>query len=200
MLQHALFKIFPNSPLWPPSSLTSNGFLLWCASDSDDGADLQGHQRKCTGLPTSKHWFRPHAPARALRSSMSAVQLVPPIAESKQSPLTQVTTIFCFGTSVVEWTPDQCQDSGITLHLPKMTQNSFVQTPWPRVASLPPPPKKNICTCMFVSLALMHLKILWQRVVTILRWGLDNCFYISFTPSTAWMDVVGSLLWQMYLL
>ena len=49
----------------------------------------------------------------------------------------------CAGTSVVERTPDQCQDSGITLHLPQKTQDSFLQTsPWPRIASLPPPPKK----------------------------------------------------------
>ena len=31
-------------------------------------------------------------------------------------------------------------------------------------------------------IALIHLKNLWQISVTILRWGLDNCFYISFTP------------------
>ena len=38
---------------------------------------------------------RPHTPARAL--------------------------LLCFGASVVERTPDQCQDSGITLHLPQKT-------------------------------------------------------------------------------
>ncbi|XP_030286092.1 tripartite motif-containing protein 40-like [Sparus aurata] len=37
-----------------------------------------------------------------------------PIADSKQSPLSKVATLLCFGTSVVERTPDQCQDSGIT--------------------------------------------------------------------------------------
>ena len=51
------------------------------------------------------------------------------IAESKQSLLSEVSmTLLCFGTSVVEGTPDQCQDSGITLHLLQKTQDSFVQT------------------------------------------------------------------------
>ena len=36
-------------------------------------------------------------------------------------------TLLCFGTSVVEQTPDQCQDSGITLHLPQKNQDSILQ-------------------------------------------------------------------------
>ena len=34
-----------------------------------------------------------------------------PMADSKQSPLSRVATLLCFGTSVVGQTPNQCQDS-----------------------------------------------------------------------------------------
>ena len=44
-------------------------------------------------------------------------------------------TLRCFGTSGVESTPDQCQDSGITIHLQQKTQDSVVQiSPRPRIA------------------------------------------------------------------
>ena len=38
------------------------------------------------------------------------------ITESKQRSLSKVTTLLCSGASVVEWTPDQCQDSWVTRH------------------------------------------------------------------------------------
>ena len=52
----------------------------------------------------------------------------------------------------VESTPDQCQDSWITFHLPQKTQDSFVQTsPRPRKAWLAPnPPPKNLKYLPFI--------------------------------------------------
>ena len=43
------------------------------------------------------------------------------IAESKQSLLSEVRALLCFCASVVEWTPDHCQDSRVTRHLPQKT-------------------------------------------------------------------------------
>ena len=40
-------------------------------------------------------------------------------AESKTSPLSEVATPFCSGTSVMERTPDQCHDSRVIPHLPQ---------------------------------------------------------------------------------
>ena len=86
---------------------------------------------------------------------------------------------------LVEWTPDRCQDSGITLHL-NPSQDSLT-SPRPHIAWLPPPKFffLNVCTCIISTsiISLMHLQNLWQIAVTILRWGLDNYFYVSFTLS-----------------
>ena len=74
------------------------------------------------------------------------------ITDSKQSPHSEVATLLCFSTSVVERTPDQSQKSGITLHLPQKTQDSFDQTsPRPCIAEKK---KKKYMHFMFVSLAL----------------------------------------------
>ena len=129
-LQCALFSIYPNSPMWPPSSVTSTGFLSQSASDSRRwcwpsrlSAELHPSTSKhwSDHMPQSEHFALLHQPAGT------------PITESKQSLLTKVATL-CFGTSVVEWTPDQCQNSRVTLHLLHKTQDSFVQiSPWPRI-------------------------------------------------------------------
>ena len=80
---------------------------------------------------------RPHAPARALHSDCH--------------PHSKVATLLCFGTSVVEWTPDQCQNRGTTLHLPPKTHLFRLH--------LNSPPRQKIIkiasTCTFVSLALV---------------------------------------------
>ena len=56
----------------------------------------------------------------------------------KQSSLGEVVTLLCSGTSVVEQTPDQCQESRMTLNLLQKTQNSLVKTsPRPSIAWLP---------------------------------------------------------------
>ena len=70
-----------------------------------------------------------------------------PIVERKQSLVSEDATHLCFGASTVKWTPDQCQDignsltmwlSGIMLHFPHKTHNSFVQTlPRPYIAWRP---------------------------------------------------------------
>ena len=64
-------------PLWlqrfqwrPPLAPCSSSHQI-----QDDGTDLQGCQRKLPDPPPSA---RPHAPARALRSTTSASRLVPP--------------------------------------------------------------------------------------------------------------------------
>ena len=50
------------------------------------------------------------------------------IAESKQSLLSKVSPLLCSGSSVVEWSPDQCHYSRITHHLTQKTQRSLDQT------------------------------------------------------------------------
>ena len=45
------------------------------------------------------------------------------IAESKQRLLSEIATLLCTGTKVVERTSDQCQESRITAHLLQKTQN-----------------------------------------------------------------------------
>ena len=67
---------------------------------------------------------RPHAPARALRSTTSADRPVPPSLRANK-----VATLLCSGTSVVERTPDRCQDSRATRHLPQKTQDSGRRRP-----------------------------------------------------------------------
>ena len=52
MLQHALFTVCPNSPIWPPSFMTSTGFLLQPTSDS-------------------KQWCWPSRPSMELHPSAS---------------------------------------------------------------------------------------------------------------------------------
>ena len=72
-----------------------------------------------------------------------------------------------------------------TLHLPQRTQDSFVQTSsWPHIASLHPnhPPKKIVCTCMFVSLALLS-----QHLCTQMRtWQLFLYFFYSIDSDMLW--------------
>ena len=68
--------------------------------------------------------------------------------------------------------------------LPKKTHDSFVPHLDPAQHSslrpFRPPtlPKKMVCTCIVRNIAIYALK------ESILRWGLDTCFYISFTPLT----------------
>ena len=60
-----------------------------------------------------------------------------PIAESKQSPLSEVATLLCFATSVDGRNLDQSHDSRISLCLLQKTPDSFLQTsPRPRIAWL----------------------------------------------------------------
>ena len=68
-------------------------------------------------------------------------------------PLSEVTTRLCFGTSVVDQTPDQCQDSGITLHLPQKTQKT---SPRPRIARLPP---KRLLNALNVNVFTYYLTL-----------------------------------------
>ena len=128
-----LLTIYPNSPSlpppWPP--------LASCCSPhpiQDDGASLQGCQKNCTCLPPNTGQTTcPIMPPLLLRCGRAG-RLALPSFKSEQSPLSEVATLLCFGTSVVEQTPDQCQDSRITYHLLKKTQDSFVQTsPRPRL-------------------------------------------------------------------
>ena len=109
-------QILPCDPLLPWPSLVS------CCGPhpiQDDGAELQGRQQNCTSLPSNTgQTTRPSESTLLIYISWLAGT---PIAESKQSPLSELVTLLCFGTSVVERTPDQCQDSGITQHLPQKT-------------------------------------------------------------------------------
>ena len=51
MLQRTSFTIYSNSPMWPPSNVTSTGFLLQPHQIQYDDVGLQGHQWNCTLLP-----------------------------------------------------------------------------------------------------------------------------------------------------
>ena len=113
-----------------PSSMTSTGFLLrwWCWPLR---LAMELHPS------TSKHWSD-----HMSQESTSLFHISWPagtsITQSNQWPLSKDATLLCFGTSVVEQTTDQCQDSAINLHLPQKTQDSFFQTsPWLCIARLP---------------------------------------------------------------
>ena len=164
------YQILPCDPSPPLPPLAS----CCCPHPiQEDGAGLQGHQRNCTRLPPTL--VRPHIPARALRSSTSAGRLT----ESKLSSLSEVTIILCFGASVVEQTPDRCQESGFTLHPLQKPQDSFVQTsPRSRIAS--PPPKKidkKIESTLFVY-STSFIACMYLLAVMILRWGLVSIFIL----------------------
>ena len=78
------------------------------------------------------------------------------IAKSKQRSINKVTTLLCFGTSVVERAPCRCQDRRVAHQLPQKTQNSPVQSsPRPCVATQPLPATIVCCT----SLPLMYALI-----------------------------------------
>ena len=122
-IQNAVGRLIDNPPKFShsPSSMTAIGFLLQPASDSrrwcwPSRLSMELHPS------SSKHWsdHTPHAPTSALLYYISW--------PAGTASLSAVATLLCFGTSVVERTPDQCQDSGITRHLLKKTQDSFVQT------------------------------------------------------------------------
>ena len=71
---------------------------------------------------TSKHWSdRMREPSTSLHyiSGLACT----PITDSKQRSNSKVTTLLCSGASVVEWTPDQCQDGVVACHLPLKTQD-----------------------------------------------------------------------------
>ena len=108
-------KFFHVTPPPPPAS--------WCSPHliQDNGAGLQGHQRNCTHQPSNTgHTKRPSASTSLLYSSWPAGTV---IAEGKQRSLSKVTSLFYPGASVVERTPDQCQDRRITRHLLQKTQD-----------------------------------------------------------------------------
>ena len=114
-------------PPWPPL-----GFLLQPATGLT--MVLAFSTVNGTALVYLQTPVRPHAPARALPSTTSADRLVPPSLRANNTRSVK-SQLFCFGTSVVEQTPDRCQDSRVARHLPQKTQDSSVQTsPPPRIA------------------------------------------------------------------
>ena len=120
-----------------PTSATSTGFLLQSESDSRRWC-WPSRPSSALHPSTSKHWSD-HTPPWEHFAHLHQLAGWYSIVEIKQSPLSKVATLLCFGTSVVGRSPDKCQDSGITLHLPQKTQDSSVQTsPWPSIAWLPP--------------------------------------------------------------
>ena len=65
--------------------------------------------------------------------------------------------------------------------------------------SLPPPQKMYMHLYVLIVstliIALMHLRYPWQIAATMLRWGLDNCFYLEFfTLSKVICDTCGFFL------
>ena len=109
----------------------------------------------------------PHTPARALCSISWPAGT--PIAESKQSPLSKVTTLLCFGTSVVEWTSDQSQDSRITPHVLQNTQDSFVQTSsYPKLGWILPAAAYGYIFCL--SAVWRGLQLHFNVQSSILKW------------------------------
>ena len=102
-------------PPWPPLASCCGPHLI-----KDDGTGPQGRQQNCTRLPPNTGQIA--RPGKSI--SLIYVSWLTGIA-IKQSTLSKVVTLLCFGTSVVKRTPDQCQD---TLHLPQKTQDWFVQT------------------------------------------------------------------------
>ena len=130
-----LFKstqILPSDfpPPWPPLASCCGLHQI-----QDDGAGLQGHQRNYTCLPPNTgQTTRPSESASLIYISWPTDTS---IDERKQSSLSEVATLLYFRTSVVERTPDQSQDSGITRQLPQKTWNSSFQTKArPRIAWL----------------------------------------------------------------
>ena len=57
-LQHTLFSIYPNYPMWPPSFVTSTGFLLQPTSNSRQRYWLPTELNRST----SKHWRGTNVP------------------------------------------------------------------------------------------------------------------------------------------
>ena len=81
---------------------------------------LKGHQGNCTCIPPTTDKTTCPSPSTLVYYVSWPARTA--IAESKQSSLSEVGAPLCFGTSVVERTPDQCQDSGITRHPRQQTQ------------------------------------------------------------------------------
>ena len=67
---------------------------------------------------------RPHTPGMSTSLNYISWPAGTLITESKQRSLSEMTTLLCSGASVLEPTPNQCQDS----HLLQKTRDSFVQT------------------------------------------------------------------------
>ena len=98
-LQHALFSIHPNSPLWPPYSVTSTGFQLQADSKRWYRPSMLSMELHPS---TSKHWSD-HTPRREHFISLHYINWPAGtgITESKQRSLSEVATLLCSGTSVV---------------------------------------------------------------------------------------------------
>ena len=161
------------------------GSLLWPASDSRNWCwpsrpSTEQHPS------TSKHWsyhtpqLEHFAPLHQLAGWYRHLWEQIKVAQQSQNAL-------CFGTSVVEQTPDQCQDSRVTLHLLQKTQDSFVQpSPLTPHSMTPPPPinkKQIVCTFMFVSLAHHSTYTLMcpcVSVFTLTVWVLVLCYVIYY--------------------
>ena len=107
MVQHSLFSMYPNFPMWPPA---------WPPLDSycsphliqDYGTGFQGHQWNCTHLlsdhtPQNEHF----APLHQLASWYPHCW-----KQGKDTQCSHNSSLFWH--SVLEQTPDQCQDSRVT--------------------------------------------------------------------------------------
>ena len=125
MLQCTSVSIYPNSPMCPPSSVNSTGFMLQPTSDS---RQWYWPSKLSTELhpSTSKHWSddtHQHKHFTPLH------QLAVWHCHSwEQTKVAQLGHDSCSGPSVVEHTPNWCQDSRVTCHLWQKTQDSLVQT------------------------------------------------------------------------
>ena len=139
-LQCASFTVYLNSPNWPPSSVTSTGFLLQPASDS---------RRWCWPSRSSTEL---HLSTPALHSTTSAGWLVPPsLSANKSCPAKSQLLLFSYVLAPHWWNKLPTM-SGQQNHSPSSTKDS-----------------RLICMYMqlYVSyhctliLALMHLKYPW---------------------------------------
>ena len=120
-------------PPWPPLASCCGLHPI-----QGDGAGLPGRQWYCTCLPPNTgQTTRPSESTLLIYISWPAGT---PIAEIKQSPLSTVTTLLCFGTSG-QWnhSPSSAKSS-------RLICSDFTSTPHSMTPSQAPSNKKNVFT------------------------------------------------------
>ena len=111
-LRHTSFSIYPNSPMWSPSSVTSTGVLLRPSSNLRWRCwPSQGRQQNYTHLPPNTG--QTTCPSGST-SPYSISWLVPPSLKANKA---------CYGTT--QSGMNSRPVSGITRHVPQKTQEPY---------------------------------------------------------------------------